>query len=58
VLEEALTLDDGAECRCCLRQIGVGDVLLDASETPDDCRICLAEAQYGNGSELRSAEQR
>ena len=58
VLEEALALDHGTERGCRLAEVGVRNALLDRSETADDGRVRLSEAQDGSGAELRAAEQR
>ncbi len=58
VLEETLALDYGTERGCRLAEVRVRNALVDRSETADDGRVGLPEAQDGSGAELRAAEER
>src|SRR5262249_14651598 len=58
MLEEPLALDDRAQSLCSLREVGVGDVLLDSADPSDDGGVRLAEAEHRRRPKLRATEQR
>ena len=58
IVEEMLTLDDMAQRRRALLEIGVRNALLDRPDAPDDRRIGLAEAEDRRRPQLRTAEER